>query len=63
LIEHAQKERECYTTSQSLPTVFAEQILAKKNLSPSVLENASVPSGNFLPIFSAHGRDQGKIEG
>ncbi len=63
MIEHAERERESYTTSQSLETVFAEQILAKKNLSPSVLENTSVSSGNYLPIFWAHGRDQGKIEG
>jgi hypothetical protein len=46
-----------------LQTVFVKQNPAKKNLSPSVLENASVSSGNYLPIFSAHGRDQGKIEG
>jgi hypothetical protein len=46
-----------------LQAVFAMQIPAKKNLSPSVLENASVSSGNYLPIFSTHGRDQGKIEG
>jgi hypothetical protein len=51
VIEHAERERESYTTSQSLETVFAEQILAKKNLSPSVLENTSVSSGNYLPIF------------
>jgi hypothetical protein len=61
VIEHA--ERKSYTTSQSLQTVFVKQIPAKKNLSPSVLENASISSGNYLPIFSAHERDQGKIEG
>jgi hypothetical protein len=69
MIEHAhrererERERESYTTSRSLQAVFAMQIPAKKNLSPSVLENASVSSGNYLPIFSTHGRDQGKIEG
>jgi hypothetical protein len=45
-----------------LQTVFAKQIPAKKNPSPSVLENAS-SSGNYSPIFSAHGRDQGNFEG
>jgi hypothetical protein len=46
-----------------LQIVFTKQILAKKNLSSSFLENVFVSSGYYLPIFSAHGRDQGKIEG
>jgi hypothetical protein len=54
---------ESYTTSQSLQTIFAKQISTKENLSLSVLENAFVSLGNYLPIFSAHGRDQSKIEG
>jgi hypothetical protein len=52
-----------YTTSQSLQVIFAMQILTKKYLSLSVLENASISLGNYLPMFSTHRKDEGKIEG
>jgi len=52
-----------YTTSQSLQVIFAMQILTKKYLSLSVLENASISLGNYLPMFSTHQKDEGKMEG
>jgi hypothetical protein len=52
-----------YTTSQSLQVIFAMQILIKKNLSLSVLENASISFRNYLPMFSTHRKDEGKIKG
>jgi len=62
MIEHAQRERE-RERERVIQHLGLTLIPAKKNLSPSVLENASVSSGIYLPIFSTHGRDQGKIEG
>jgi hypothetical protein len=56
------RNRELYNIS-----IFAKYFykinLCKENLSPSFLENASISLGYYLPVFSAHGRDQGKIEG